>query len=211
MSTMILQDKELLTPRFTPIGGEELEVYIRELKRDSTLAKATPDYHGDTLLTKGIVHVVKRNGDGEISFEGLFENLQTLIGNQYWGERAAGIATPPNQASGMRLGTGVTAVSSTGAGAAIVTYVTGSNVAINGTYPQSANPSAGIRRITFQSSWAAGVATATLAEAVLTNESPLTNVAGTAANTIGRVLLSPTIVKSAADTLDLTWQVDLGT
>lgn len=138
-----------------------------------------------------------------------FENLVTQVGDQYYAERAAGIASPPAQVTGMRLGTGTTAVAKTGAGAAIVTYVTGSNVAITGGFPTSAlNGSS--RRIQWKSDWAAGVATATgIAEAVITNETPLTNVAGAAANTIARVLLSPTINKGASDTLSITWNHDL--
>lgn len=137
------------------------------------------------------------------------ENLVTQVGDQYYGERAAGIASPPAQVTGMRLGTGTTAVAKTGAGAAIVTYVTASNVAITGGFPTSAlNGSS--RRIQWQSSWGAGVATANgIAEAVVTNETPLTNVAGAAANTIARVLLSPVINKGATDTLQLTWNHDL--
>jgi hypothetical protein len=138
-----------------------------------------------------------------------FENLVTQIGDQYYGERAAGVTSPPNQVTGMRLGIGTTAVAKTGAGAAIVTYTTGSNVAISGGYPQSAIPGTA-RRIIWQSLWGAGVATVSgLAEVVITNETPLTNVAGTAANTISRALLSPVVNKGANDTLTITWNHDL--
>ncbi len=165
----------------------------------------------ENMVIKGFVVAELWNENGELRDLRSFTNLLTLVGNQYYGERAANIGTPPAQVSGMRLGTGTTAVAATGAGAAIVTYVSGSQVAITGGFPTSANPSAGVRRITWKSTWAAGVATnAALAEAVITNEAPLTNVAGTAANTISRVLLSPLINKGAADTLDLEWQHDLG-
>lgn len=165
----------------------------------------------DTIPMKGRVEWTLTGPDGEVKDSGSSDNLLTLVGNQYYGERAAATTSPANQVSGMRLGTGTTAVATTGAGAAIVTYVTGSQAAISATYPQSSNPSGATRRITWKSSWAAGVATnAALAEAVITNEATLTDVAGTAANTISRVLLSPTINKGASDTLDLTWQHDLG-
>jgi len=138
-----------------------------------------------------------------------FENLVTEIGDQYYGERAAGIGSPPNQVTGMRLGTGSTAVAKTGAGAAIVTYVTASQVVITGGFPTSSKPSSA-RRIQWQSLWGAGVATASgIAEAVITNENPLTNVAGTAANTVSRALLAPTVNKGASDTLTITWNHDL--
>jgi hypothetical protein len=138
-----------------------------------------------------------------------FENLVTQVGDQYYGERASGIGSPPAQVSGMRLGTGVTAVAKTGAGAAIVTYVTGSHVAIDATWPQS-SLNASSRRIQWKTTWNAGVATASnIAEAVVTNETPLTDVAGTAANTIARALLAPTVNKGASDTLAVTWNHDL--
>jgi hypothetical protein len=138
-----------------------------------------------------------------------FENLVTQVGDQYYGERAAGITSPPNQVTGMRLGIGTTAVAKTGAGAAIVTYTTGSNVAISGGSPTS-SLSVNSRRIQWVALWGAGVATVSgLAEVVITNETPLTNVAGTAANTIARALLSPVVNKGANDTLTITWNHDL--
>lgn len=163
----------------------------------------------DLAVVRGVVEVRLYDADGNVTLEQVIENLVTQVGDQYYGERAAGIASPPGQVTGMRLGTGTTAAAKTGAGAAIVTYVTGSSVAIDGTYPQS-SLSGSSRRITWRTTWAAGVATATgIAEAVVTNETPLTNVAGTAANTIARALLSPTVNKGASDTLEITWQHDL--
>lgn len=109
----------------------------------------------------------------------------------------------------MRLGTGTTAVAKTGAGAAIVTYVTGSSIAIDGSFPTSAL-SGSSRRIQWKTTWAAGVATALgIAEVVITNEASLTDVAGTAANTVSRALLSPTVNKGASDTLAVTWNHDI--
>lgn len=141
--------------------------------------------------------------------EVFFDNLVTQVGDQYYGERAAGIASPPGQVTGMRLGTGSTAVAKTGAGAAIVTYTTASQVAISGGFPTSSIPGSA-RRIQWQALWGAGVATVSgLNEVVITNESPLTNVAGTAANTIARALLSPVVNKGASDTLTITWNHDL--
>jgi hypothetical protein len=136
------------------------------------------------------------------------ENLVTQVGDEYYGERAAGIASPPDQVTGMRLGTGTTAAAKTGAGAAIVTYLSGSNAAITATWPQSSLNGAS-RRIQWKGDWAAGVATnSAITEAVITNETPLTNVAGNAANTISRVVFTA-IDKQAADTLAITWNHDL--
>lgn len=121
---------------------------------------------------------------------------------------ATSLASLPGE-SGMRLGTGTTAVAKTGAGAAIVTYVSGSNVAIDGGFPTSAL-SGSSRRIQYKTTWGAGVATASgIAEVVLTFEQPLTDVAGTAANTVSRALLSPVVNKGASDTLAVTWNHDL--
>lgn len=149
------------------------------------------------------------NEDGLLVARGEFENLITQVGDQYYGERAAGIGGAPGQVTGMRLGTGSTAASKTGAGAAIVTYLSGTATAIDGTYPQSAL-SGGSRRITWKTTFGAGVGTASgISEVVLTIESPLTDVAGSAANTIARVVLSPTINKGATDVLSITWNHDL--
>lgn len=188
---MIIQSREGLTARFDALDEREVQALA------------------DETNLKGWVHAVLRNGDGEISVEAILENLVTLIGNQYYGERATGFGSPPAQSTGMKLGTGTTAPAATGAGAALVTYKTASN-ALFATGPLSSNPSGGIRRMTWTSSWAAGTATDTaLAEAVIVNDAA-TNATSTAANTYSRVLLSPTINKGASDTLDLTWQHDLG-
>ena len=131
-------------------------------------------------------------------------NLITQVGDQYYGERASGIGSPPGQVTGMRLGTGVTAVAKTGAGAAIVTYKTGSFKAIDGGFPTSALNGAS-RQIQWKTSWGAGVVNGSaLAEVVITNESPLTDVAGSAADTISRALFGP-MTLGALDTLSITW------
>jgi hypothetical protein len=172
-------------------------------------APPVPDELLDRLGLSGLLHVRLIDEHGVITRDLWVPNMITQVGDQYYGERAAGIGSPPAQVTGMRLGTGSTAPAKTGAGAAIVTYATGSHVAIDGTYPQSSLNGAA-RRITWRSTWAAGVATVNgIAEAVITNETPLTNVAGTAANTISRALVSPVVNKGASDTLEITWHHDL--
>lgn len=163
----------------------------------------------DRAGLRGWVEVDLYDEDGNLKLHFAVSNLITQVGDEYYGERAAGIASPPDQVSGMRLGTGTTAVAKTGAGAAIVTYITGSSIAIDGSFPTSAL-SGSSRRIQWKTTWAAGVATnGAIAEVVITNEATLTNVAGTAANTVSRALLSPTINKGAGDTLAITWNHDL--
>ncbi|MGH2692315.1 MAG: hypothetical protein ACRDHM_07395 [Actinomycetota bacterium] len=155
-------------------------------------------------------HVLVRvfGPDDRLKLEQVNKNLITQVGDQYLMERAVGIASPPGQVTGARLGTGTTAPAKTGAGAAIVTYKSGTSEAIDATYPQS-SLSGSSRRITWRITWEAGEGTDTaLAEIVLTNESPLTDVAGSVSNTISRALISPTVNKGANDTLEITWSWD---
>lgn len=159
-----------------------------------------------TLEIHGLV-VVEINGV-EVSRT---SNLLTDIGDEFYGERAAGIAGPPDQVTGMRLGTDGTAPSKTGAGAAIGVYVAGSAKAIDGGFPTSSQPGgAGTARvITWKTSWAAGeVDGFALREVVITNETPLTDVAGAAANTISRALFGP-FTLGVLDTIAVTWQHSL--
>lgn len=164
---------------------------------------------GSMLSICGFGVAEVRDPSGLIKARVPFTNLVTQVGDQYYGERAAGIASPPDQVTGMRLGTGTTTPAKTGAGAAIVTYVSGSNVAIEAGYPASSLEGTA-RRIAWQAVWDPGVATQSgIAEVVLTNETPLTDVTGSAANTIARALLSPTVNKAAGDTLTITWNHDI--
>jgi hypothetical protein len=159
----------------------------------------------------GLVHWALVGPDGQVKAEGLTTNLVTQVGDQTYGERggAPSGVTPPAAPTGMRLGTGTTAVAKTGAGAAIVTYVSGSSIAHDAGFPTSAL-SGSSRRIQYKVTWAAGVATASgIAEVVITNEASITDVAGTAANTVARALLSPTVNKGAGDSLVITWNNDL--
>lgn len=159
----------------------------------------------------GLVIAELWDADGELRDLVSAENLITQVGDQYYGERAAGITSPPNQIVGMKLGTGTTAVAKTSTGAALVTYLVGSNVLIASGFPTSSLTADTIpkRRITWKSSWAAGVATnAAISEAALFNDANA-NATSLAAATPARVLLSPVVNKGAGDTLDLTWNHDL--
>lgn len=147
---------------------------------------------------------------GNIKGRGEFSNLITQVGDQYYGERAAGIASPPAQVTGMQLGAGSTAVAKTGAGAAIVTLLAASLVAIDGGFPASSIPVAS-RRIQWKTTWPAGTATTAspITEVVLTNQSTGTQTAVPAANTISRAILAGIGSKGASDTLAVTWNHDL--
>ena len=158
---------------------------------------------------RGFVVVELRGPDGELKSRCEVKNLITEVGDEYYGERAAGIASPPGQVTGMKLGTGSTAVAKTGAGAALVTYLADSHQAIAGTYPQSSKPSSA-RRISWQAVWAAGKATTAspITEVVLVIDT-LADATSTEANTIARALLTGIGSKGASDTLTVTWHHDL--
>jgi hypothetical protein len=146
--------------------------------------------------------------DGELKQRVEFANLVTQIGDQYYGERAAPITSPPAAVTGMQLGTGTTAVAKTGAGAALVTLVTSSLVAQTGTPASALNGSS--RRITYVTTWAAGTATSNgISEVVLTNQAVVTQTIVPSANTISRAVLSPVVNKGASDSLTITWNHDL--
>jgi hypothetical protein len=134
-------------------------------------------------------------------------NIITQTGDQYYGERAAGIGGAPGQVTGMKLGTGSTAVAKTGAGAALVTYKSGSQKAIDGSFPTSAL-SGSSRRIQWKTSWGAGVINGSaLTEVVLVIDT-LADATSSAANTIARALFGP-LTLGVLDTLALTWNHDL--
>lgn len=170
---------------------------------DAQIEKLSPEpggVEGSKIRTLG--HGVLRGPDGEVKEEFWTHNLITQNGDQVYGERASGAAAP-NAPTGMRLGTGSTAVAKTGAGSFIGTYISGSQKAFESGFPSSALQGAA-RRIAYKCIWAAGVATATgIVELVLTNETPLTNVQGAAANTISRILLT-SFDKGALDTFEYT-------
>lgn len=154
------------------------------------------------------VHVVLRGPDGNIKYEEFGENLVTDHGDEWLATRAyddtAEIVT------GMRLGTGVTAAAKNGAGSFIVTYLTTSNEALDATATDATKGAGAGWRTTYVCTWIAGDITDTaIAEVALTDENPLTNVQGTAANTVAKYVFGATIDKQAGDSLEVTWQIDI--
>lgn len=144
---------------------------------------------------------------GRVVAAGVFTNLLTRVGDQLYGEAGAGLVSAPP--TGMRLGTDGSQPAKTGTGSTIGAYLTGSARAFDAT-PTSSLVGA-IRRISYVTTWPAGTATASgITEVVLTNESPLADVAGTAANTVARALLRPAVDKAAGQALDITWHHDVG-
>lgn len=164
----------------------------------------------DNAGITGTLVLERRDKDGNLieKFEG--KNIVTRVGDQVYGERGAGVSGALAAPTGMKLGTGSTAVAKTGAGAALVTYLSGSNKAFDGTYPQSSlNGSS--RRITYRRTYAAGEATTAspITECVIVNDTIATDATSPEANTIARILVTGISAKAASDTLTATWHHDL--
>lgn len=156
-----------------------------------------------TVRGRGVAIV--RGPDGREKQRVPFDNLVTQQGDLYYADRAAGIAGAPAAVTGMQLGTSTTAPAKTGAGAAIVTLVANSLVALDGGFPTSALDGTA-RRIRYQTTWAAGVATdSNINEVALVNQSTGTQTAAPASATISRALLSPAVNKAAGDSLEVQW------
>lgn len=163
----------------------------------------------DVAGIHGHVVVELRDENGDLKLLQEFDNLVTQVGDQMYGERGAGLAGAPAAPTGMKLGTGTTAVAKTGAGAALVTYLANSHQAFDATFPSS-SLSGSSRRITYKVTYAAGKATSATAisEAVIVNEA-LADATSAAAATIARILLPSPVAKAAGDTLTVTWTHDL--
>ena len=134
-------------------------------------------------------------------------NLVTDYGDEHVGERMA--LDAQDIVTGMRLGTGSTAASKAGAGAAIVTYITTSEEALDAVAVGS-DKGAGLGwRQAHVCTWIAGdITNAAIAEVVLTDENPITNVAGVVGDTVARFVFGATIDKQAGDSLEVTWNID---
>lgn len=153
----------------------------------------------DQSTIHGLVVAELRGPDGKLKARCETRNLITSVGDQYYAGRAALASGLPAQVTGMKLGGGSTAVAKTGAGAALVTYLSNSHQALTST-----TAVAGVA--TFIATWAAGKATTAspITEVVLCTDT-LADATSTAANTIARALLSGISTKGAADTLTVTW------
>lgn len=158
----------------------------------------------ETTGITGVVVAELRGPDGELKGRCETHNLVTAVGLQYYAGRAALASGLPAQVTGFRLGAGSTAPSPTGAGAAIVTYLAGSNKANDATFPTVV---AGV--VTWKRTYAPGEATTAspITEVVLNTDTIANDNAttATAANTIARALLTGIGSKAAGDTLTITW------
>ena len=164
----------------------------------------------DKVRIKDFAVVQLFDKDGNLKHEETVTNLITTAGDEYYAKRgAAGVAPAApadvTKVTGMKLGTGTTAVAKSGAGAALVTYEAASNNLFDSTYPQFVDLSADTGwQIVYRVTWGAGDVTETaLTEAVIANDAA-SDATSTAANTIARVVFSA-INKTASDTLVITW------
>lgn len=158
----------------------------------------------DLLQVTGLLVVRRLDAHGEVIEECVTRNLVTAVGDQYYAARAALGSGLPAQVTGMRLGTGSTVPAKTGSGAALVTYLTGSNHALDAGYPTAV---AGV--VTWKCTWAAGVATtaSAITEVVLNTDTIANDNAttATAANTVARALITGITGKAAGEVLDVVW------
>lgn len=163
-----------------------------------------------TLQTTGILVVQLFGPDGELKDEQVVHNLITTAGDEYYAKKGiVGISpanpSAPTAASGMKLGTGSTAAAKSGAGGALVTYISGSNNPFDASFPAAAavGGDAGWN-MNYKTTWAAGdVTNAAIVEVVIVNDAA-TDATSTAANTYSRAVIS-SVNKTASDSLAVTW------
>lgn len=153
------------------------------------------------ISLNGLVIAEMRDKHGKLKARVVTCNLVTAVGDQLYASRGAGL-TSSALPTGMKLGTGSTAVAKTGAGAALVTYLSGSNKAFDATFPSATGGVASYKR-----TYAAGEATTAspITEAVIVTDTIATDATSTAANTVSRVLIAGVGSKGASDTLTITW------
>lgn len=160
------------------------------------------------LVGYGVVEL--RDEYGNLKELQPFANLITTSGDAYYAQKAIVSISPanaaaPTAANGMKLGTSTTAAAKSSTGSALVTYLSGSNIVFDATFPSAAAVGGdGGWNATYKSTWGAGVATSsTINEVAIVNDAA-TNANSTVANTYARAVLT-TVNKAAGDTLAITW------
>jgi len=150
--------------------------------------------------------------DGNVKDERRAGNLITDAGDLYYAGMAIALVSPqapaqPTKMTGMKLGTGVTAASKSGAGATLGAglYITGSNNPFDTNWPVTQNLGAGLGvNGQYKTSWLAGdVTNAAISEAIICNDAA-TDATSTAANVAHRITFTA-INKLSTDTLVITW------
>ena len=154
------------------------------------------------------VHYVLKDEHGNVKVDEWGENLVTDIGDKFIAKRLYDDAT--DIVTGMKLGTGATAAAKNGAGAGMVTYITGSQEALDAAATDATKGAGAGWRTTYVCTYAAGdVTNGAIAEVCLTNQTALADNTSAAADTWARFVFASTIDKQAGDSLEITWQIDV--
>lgn len=160
------------------------------------------------MIGYGVAHLM--DGDGKTKQLVPFGNLITDAGDLYAAGKIITAISPaapsaPTAANGMKLGTSSTAATKAGAASFIGTFITGSNVVFDATFPQTANLGAGLGvNAVYKTTWAIGVATSTTINEVTIVNDQATATGGSAANTYSRAVIT-TVNKGAGDSLAITY------
>lgn len=142
-----------------------------------------------------------------------FKNILTTAGDQYYAKKIITAIAPaaplaPTAVTGMKLGTNsATAASKSGAGAALVTYLSGANATFASGFPTAAANTGTDTGwiVTYQTVWsAASFSSTNLNEVVIVTDAG-TNATSTAANTIARVVFGSTATKTSSQLATVTW------
>ena len=161
----------------------------------------------DKNQVRANVHAVLRSADGDVKFDEWGENLVSDFGDSVIAARLYDNAE--NIVTGMKLGTGSTAAAKNGAGADLVTYISGSQEALDAVASDATKGAGAGWRTTYVCTWVAGdVTNAAIAEVVLTNQTALADNAGNGTN-LARYVFGAAIDKQAGDSLEVTWQIDI--
>jgi hypothetical protein len=177
---------------------------------EAMLAALNDSRHLDKvgIVGYGVAHLL--DGDGRTKQLVPFANLVTTAGDEYYAKKgitdiAPANPTAPTAASGMKLGQGSTAAAKSGAGALLITYITGSNNLFDTSFPAAAAVGGdGGWNATYKTTWAAGdVTNADIEEVVIVNDAAA-DATSTAANTYSRAVIAA-VNKTASDSLAVTW------
>lgn len=147
----------------------------------------------------GVVEVSVLGPQGIIKFHSIQPNIVTAVGDGIYTSRAVS-GTSSTFVNGMKLGTGSTAPSKSGAGAVLSSYVPDSNQTLSG------QPSINGSSVTYSAEWGKGKAT---------TESPITEVAlimdeevdgpSPSSSVVARALVSEIPKKGPEDVVIINW------
>lgn len=157
----------------------------------------------ENMGLRGLVVAELFGPDGKLKQRVETDNLVTDVGDVYFSSRAY---TNYDTTTGFKLGTATTAASKSGAGSFIATadYVSGSAKA-----PDESSPKAGATANIVQviRTWAAGEGTNSTINRVMWGDNTTDAGEADATHTWATAVFAGQIVKGAADTLKVTWNI----